>query len=151
MSKGLVMKEKEMNILESEKMRQMPFEVPAGYFEGLQMRLEAIPAEHPRERRVFVPLWQKLSPYVALAACFLLAVFMGNFFLKTQPAVTEDASLQSYQQFIYADLTPVTNPYVVFDDADAAYTESADEDDIVNYLISSGVSSDLIAYALYNY
>lgn len=150
MSKGLVMKEKEMNFLESDNMRQMPFDVPAGYFESLQTRLEAIPAAHPTERRVFVPLWQKISPYLALAACFLSIVFVGNFFLSKQSVGSEDASLQAYQQFIYADLTPVTNPYVVFDDEDY-YTETADEDDIVNYLISSGTSSDLIAYALYNY
>lgn len=141
------------NIFESQEMRRMPYEVPSGYFESLQERLAAIPAQHPLEQTagkvVKITFWQRVSPYVALAACFIMAVVLGNFFLSRQPAVMEDVSLQEYQQYLYSDLMPVTNPYAMFDDS---YVEddSPSEDDIVNYLISSGVSSDMIAYALFN-
>ena len=49
-----------------------------------------------------------------------------------------------------ADLIPVTNPYAIYDDApmDLYTMESSSEDDVVQYLISSGTSVDYIAYLL---
>ena len=65
------------------------YKVPDGYFDSLQKRLEAIPSQHTEERApvVVMPLWTRVRPYVALAACMLMAFFIGNFFLgRNQPS-----------------------------------------------------------------
>ena len=127
------------------------FNVPEGYFDQLQKRLEAIPSEHPLVQTpvVTVPFWNRVRPYVALAACMLMAFAVGNFFLGRNhiPADAEYA----YQDYYYmAELIPVTNPYVIYDDApmDLYTPESSSEDDVVEYLLSSGTSVDYIAYLL---
>ena len=126
------------------------YKVPDGYFDSLQKRLEAIPSQHKevRDPVVAVPLWTKVRPYVALAACMLMAFFVGNFFLGRNSApVPAEFGLQDYYM---ADLIPVTNPYAIYDDApmDLYTMESSSEDDVVQYLISSGTSVDYIAYLL---
>ena len=126
------------------------YKVPEGYFEKLEKRLEAIPSQHAETAAptAVVPLWAKVRPYVALAACMLMAFFVGNFFLgKNQAPASSEIGLQDYYM---ADLVPVTNPYAIYDDAPVElYTpESSSEDDVVQYLISSGTSVDYIAYLL---
>lgn len=126
------------------------YKVPDGYFDSLQKRLEAIPSRHTEERApvVAMPLWTRVRPYVALAACMLMAFFIGNFFLgRNQASAPAEFGLQDYYM---ADLIPVTNPYAIYDDApmDLYTMESSSEDDVVQYLISSGTSVDYIAYLL---
>ena len=126
------------------------YKVPDGYFDSLQKRLEAIPSQHKEVHGpvAAVPLWTKVRPYVALAACMLMAFFVGNFFLGRNSApVPAEFGLQDYYM---ADLIPVTNPYAIYDDApmDLYTMESSSEDDVVQYLISSGTSVDYIAYLL---
>ena len=121
------------------------YKVPDGYFDSLQKRLEAIPSQHKevRDPVVAVPLWTKVRPYVALAACMLMAFFLG----RNSAPVPAEFGLQDYYM---ADLIPVTNPYAIYDDApmDLYSMESSSEDDVVQYLISSGTSVDYIAYLL---
>ena len=126
------------------------YKVPDGYFDSLQKRLEAIPSQHKevRDPVVTVPLWTRVRPYVALAACMLMAFFVGNFFLgRNQASAPAEFGLQDYYM---ADLIPVTNPYAIYDDApmDLYTIEGSSEDDVVQYLISSGTSVDYIAYLL---
>ena len=126
------------------------FNVPEGYFDQLQKRLEAIPSQQTEVVRpaVTVPLWTRVRPYVALAACMLMAFVIGDFFLgrNSAPAPAE-FGLEDYYM---ADLVPVTNPYAIYDDApmDLYTPESSSEEDVVQYLISSGTSVDYIAYLL---
>ena len=65
--------------------KNMPYSTPEGYFEGLQNRLSEISA---RKSRI------NLTPYLALAASFALAMLAGNYILmKTtanQPASDEE-------------------------------------------------------------
>jgi len=126
------------------------YKVPDGYFDSLQKRLEAIPSQQAevRDPVVAVPLWTKVRPYFALAACMLMAFFIGNFFLgRNSASATTEVGLKDYYM---ADLIPVTNPYAIYDDApvDLYTMESSSEDDVVQYLISSGTSVDYIAYLL---
>jgi hypothetical protein len=127
------------------------FNVPEGYFDQLQKRLEAIPSQHPvvQTPAVTVPLWTRVRPYVALAACMMMAFFVGNFFLGRNHLPTE--AEQVMQDYYYmADLIPVTNPYAIYDDSpmELYSPESSSEDDVVEYLLSSGTSVDYIAYLL---
>ena len=53
--------------------KRIEYNVPDGYFEGLRTKLSAIPAQEERPSRV-----QRFAPYLALAACFGVAVLVGN-------------------------------------------------------------------------
>lgn len=126
------------------------YKVPEGYFDSLQKRLEAIPSQHPEVVKpvVAVPLWTRVRPYVALAACMLMAFVVGNFFLgRSQMPASQEVGLEDYYM---ADLIPVTNPYAIYDDSPMElYTpEGSSEDDVLQYLISTGTSVDYIAYLL---
>lgn len=128
------------------------FKVPEGYFDSLQKRLEAIPSEHPLAAPapvVTVPFWTRVRPYVALAACMLMAFAVGNFFLGRNHAPA-DAEYAYPDYYYMAELIPMTNPYAIYDDApmDLYTPESSSEDDVVEYLLSSGTSVDYIAYLL---
>jgi len=75
------------------------YNVPEGYFEGLRTKLSAIPAQEKQPTRV-----QKFAPYLALAACFGLAVLIGNFVLNktTIPAASDDEIIE---YLISSDIT----------------------------------------------
>ena len=93
--------------------------VPEGYFEGLGERLGRIPSE---ETVVEPRAWMKLKPYLALAACFAIAFAIGTAILKTT------VSKQS--------------PDLGMEDEDG----SISEEDIINYLIDTGVSAEQIEF-----
>ena len=128
------------------------FNVPEGYFEQLQTRLQAIPsqqtAQKPAETHkvVAAPFLKRVAPYAAAAACLLGAFFVGNHFIgSVQPQTGE----LSAQDFYYADIIPVTDPYAIFaemDDYSAA--QQVSNEDVIEYLLSSGTSVDYIAYLL---
>lgn len=77
----------------------MNYNVPDGYFENLQKRLSAIPAQVEKPSRM-----QKFTPYLALAACFAIAVMIGNFVLRrsTVPVASEDEIIE---YLIASDIT----------------------------------------------
>lgn len=121
--------------------------VPEGYFGRLQSRLEAIPAQQSQPAKVVSPVWSKVRPYIALAACFIITVCFGNFVLNKSLRPVDDCI--SFEDICYADLIPVTNPYIIYDDAPYTYdVQEATDDDVVEYLISSGASIDYISYLL---
>lgn len=125
------------------------YSVPDGYFESLQTRLMAIPAqqaEPEREQTRVISLWSRVMPYVALAACFALAFFVGSFFLGRSSTPSVGMTVEDYY---YADLIPMTDPYAIYAGAPDTYqVVESSEDDIVEYLISTGASVDYIAYLL---
>ena len=67
--------------------KKIEYKVPDGYFEDLRTRLSAIPAQEKQPTR-----FQKFAPYLALAACFAVAVVAGNLILNrtAMPAASED-------------------------------------------------------------
>lgn len=123
------------------------YNVPEGYFDGLKARLERIPAEHPAApaRRPFT--WMRIRPYVALAACLALLLTAGTILLDRK-ADLSGTSESIYEQMMYSDLIPDTDPDSIFG-APSSPGESYDisDEDIVDYLISSGASAELIALA----
>ena len=116
-------------------LRKCPYSVPEGYFDSLKERAMkyAKPAPVFQFKRV-------LYTAVSMAAMFILMVTAGTFFLKgVTPA--EDLTEEDYMVFTdgYIDLE-------LYDDglseqyADASITD----EDIVEYLIYTGVSEELI-------
>ncbi len=117
------------------------FSVPEGYFESLKDRLGAI----PEGRSVIEPgLWMRVRPYTALAACFIFAFVVGTSLLQ-KTSVQESLADKYYKEIVYADMIPLTDPNAIFYGTDEIETLS--EEDIINYLIESGVPTEQIAYA----
>ena len=113
--------------------------VPEGYFGNLQERLSAIPAQHavaeaPRGVR-------RLMPYAAIAASMLLAVTVGNWILR-RTAVRDVQG--DYDSMLIAEVLGTSQI-----DYDREEDESADfltDDDIVEYLIATGTTVELLDY-----
>ena len=120
--------------------RKPEFRVPDGYFDKLKARLEEIPA-----KEVQVTMWQKIRPYLALAASFLIMLGVGTGILKMTTGLNVSDDDQFYYELGYADLIPVT-----YADPSLYESEEADEissEDIEDYLIATGVSIEKINYS----
>lgn len=79
--------------------KKIEYKVPDDYFEDLRTRLSAIPAQEKQPTR-----FQKFAPYLALAACFAVAVLAGNLILSrtAMPAASEDEIIE---YLINSDIT----------------------------------------------
>lgn len=129
------MKDSERNIMYDDSLRKCPYSVPEGYFDSLKERAMkyAQPAPVFQFKRV-------LYTAVSMAAMFILMVTAGTFFLKgVTPA--EDLTEEDYMVFTdgYIDLE-------LYDDGlSEQYADaSISNEDIVEYLIYTGVSEELI-------
>ena len=80
--------------------------VPQGYFDTLKSRLSDIPSQDAR-----VSPWDKVRPYITLAACFVVSVTAGSFLLNRTTGEPEGY----YDYLAAADLIPVTDPFFVMD------------------------------------
>ncbi|MCQ2184709.1 MAG: hypothetical protein MJY62_04795 [Bacteroidales bacterium] len=100
--------------------RKMPYNVPEGYFETLDQKMMGAVAAHinKKQRRPVV----RLVPYFAFTAVIAVMVVAGTVFLRS---VTGQTDFQGYDQtFAESTLT---------------------DEDILNYLIDSGCSTDYFA------
>lgn len=107
---------------------KMSYSVPEGYFEALNGRLAARRAERSAMRR--------LAPYLSMAAMFAAIALVGTAVLKkVSPA---DDALE-YEKFMYSEFLLMTEPEEVYYSQNSEQSEISEED-IINYLIHSGVS-----------
>ena len=111
--------------------------VPEGYFQDLQQRLQAIPAQQAQSPRGIV----RLAPYFAYAASIAILALVGSFIIRrTAVSNQEEAIAQwSYVSYLAQSLDP--------DCATFEWEEySLEDDDIVNYLVDEGLTLEEIAY-----
>lgn len=111
--------------------------VPEGYFEELQMKLSRIP-----QAAAAVTPWGKVRPYLALAAAFAALVVSGTAILRN--TVHSGAGLSDEDMLGYIQLIPATDPYLLYEEE---WGESYSDEDIVEFLIETGVSLEQLAYA----
>ena len=115
--------------------------VPEGYFDDLKARLNSIPVEsataHPGP-------WSRVRPYLALAASFAAIVLIGNAILKD--TTKSQSADQFYGENSYADIVSITNPEIFYN-VEEFDVEDISDDDIINYLIETGVRAEHLAYA----
>ena len=79
--------------------KKLNYSVPDGYFENLKTRLSAIPEQEKRPSRI-----ARVTPYFALAACFAVAVVVGQSILrKTAVPAASDEEIIEY--LISSDIT----------------------------------------------
>lgn len=121
------------------------FKVPENYFEDLERRLMGIPDAETKK----VSPWTRVTPYLALAASFAAIVISATVILKSTAGSVRDSSV--YEDYIeLAALVPRTAPYSIYDKSFDEEEEST-YDDVVEYLIHSGVSLESIGYIAENY
>jgi len=143
------------DILESLKAKGNPYGVPGGYFDSLKERLSKIPSaegvpsitqETETRETPSVTLWQKIKPLVAIAAAFLIMVTAGTALLrKATPSSSEHDEIIAN----YTYVAPYTDPYAIYDEESSDENAPTDED-LIEYLISTGVSTEHIEYIANN-
>lgn len=109
----------ERNILkDNTELKSTPFTVPEGYFEGLKAELKTIPKQQAKPAKIVK--WQPFIRFASIAAVVAALITAGAFFLGKDG---EDAGFTVIQEEAnyYADLQSLT------------------EEDIIEYLISTGV------------
>ena len=131
------MKDSERNIMYDDSLRKCPYSVPEGYFDSLKER--AAKYAQPTPAPVF-QFKRVLYTAVSMAAMFILMVTAGTFFLKGVTSA-EDLTEEDYMVF--------TDGYIDLEVYDGALSEqyaeaSITDEDIVEYLIYTGVSEELI-------
>jgi hypothetical protein len=132
------MKDSERNIMYDDSLRKCPYSVPEGYFESLKER--AVTYSKPAPAPVF-QFKRILTTAVSMAAMFVLMVTAGTFLLEnTTPE--EDLTQEDYIVFSdgYFGLEMYDDGGLSEQYADA----SISDEDIVEYLIYTGVSEELI-------
>ena len=131
------MKDSERNIMYDDSLRKCPYSVPEGYFDSLKER--AAKYAQPTPAPVF-QFKRVLYTAISMAAMFILMVTAGTFFLKGVTSA-EDLTEEDYMVFTdgYIDLE-------LYDDGlSEQYADaSISNEDIVEYLIYTGVSEELI-------
>lgn len=116
------------------KLKQMPYSVPEGYFESFRVeKAETSPK---------AGLWIRIAPYAAMAAVFALLVTVGNFFLEK---TTTDYMMTEEDYILFSDNAMSTIAYEMVYGDQVAEAEIMDED-IINYLIYTGVSAEELEY-----
>lgn len=121
--------------------------VPPGYFDSLRTRLRRIPVEDGTEAEE-VTAWTRIRPLVALAASIAVLFVCGTFVLNLATKSASPSSGESdYMEYAYM-ITPNTDPYAVYSGAPSVISDaSTTSEDVVNYLIETGVSLEQISYA----
>ena len=117
-------------------LKQMPYKVPEGYFESF--KAEAV---KPLVRNI--NFWNRMAPYAAMAAVFVFLVTAGTFLLERsvpQYQMTEEDYL------MFSDNMMTSIAYELEYGDQLADAQISDED-IINYLIYTGVTPEHIELA----
>ena len=123
-----------------EKIGKAAYGVPEGYFNDLKNRLGAI----PQEQAAIPGPWTRIRPYLAMAACFAAILLAGNSVLRH--TVSNSPASQFAGEPTYAEMISLTHPEVFMNEIEYE-NEGMTEDDIINYLIESGVEMEYLAYS----
>lgn len=122
------MKTQDNDILKQDgNLKEMPFSLPERYMESLRKELKTIPQRNTKK----IPIFNRIIPYVSLAAAFAMIVTIGGFILEK----TTETDL-SYEDYIVFS-EDITN--TIFYNTETQYAEAFSDEDIIEYLIHTGV------------
>ena len=122
------MKTQDNDILKQDgNLKEMPFSLPEGYMESLRKELKTIPQRNTKK----IPIFNRIIPYVSLAAAFAVIVTIGGFILEK--TTQQDLSYEDY--IVFSD--DMTNTLLY--DTDELYADALSDDDIIEYLIYTGI------------
>jgi hypothetical protein len=126
------MKEMKRDILsENPQLRKQAYTAPDGYFE--EFRSQINPYREAQQK------WtEKLVPFVSMAATFILMVTAGTFFLqRTTPS-------EEFTQEDFLVFSSEVSRMDYYEEMDHIADAGIADEDIVEYLIYSGVSAEEI-------
>lgn len=115
--------------------------LPDGYFEDLKGRLSALPYRSSSVKRNAI---HSLAPYLAIAACMVIGLVLGNLVLP-KPAYPEMQA--DYESMLVADVLRDAVYYDNFMGEETA--EGVSDDDIIEYLVGSGMSVEQFNFEEY--
>ena len=97
--------------------KQMPYSVPEGYMQSMQQKMEAIPdrAKGVGSGAAASP-WQKVSPYLALAAVFAAAFVIGGTLLKRTTSASSSEEIAAYYMDSDLTLAQLEDAYFYYED-----------------------------------
>lgn len=126
------MKEMKTDILaDNPQLRRQVYTAPEGYFEEFKSQIR--PYQEARQG------WaERLAPYLSMAAAFILIVSAGTFFLQRTTS-SDDFTQEDY--LLFANTKVNVDDY---DDTDHIADASMGEEDIIEYLIYSGITAEEI-------
>ncbi len=128
------MKEKERDILaDRPELRNMPYTLPNGYFEGFRLNMEAYGKRRSRRKR--------LSYVSAAASVALLAA--GGALLSRSTSPADEFTQEDYLVFSNSMINSIHSEY--YEDPSGQYADAEmANDDIIDYLIYSGITAEEI-------
>jgi hypothetical protein len=132
------MKDSERNIMYDDSLRKCPYSVPEGYFESLKER--AVTYSKPAPAPVF-QFKRILTTAVSMAAMFVLMVTAGTFLLEN---TTQEEDLTQEDYIVFSDGYFGLEMYDDGGLSEQYADASISDEDIVEYLIYTGVSEELI-------
>ena len=129
----------EKDILKSApELKNLPYSIPDGYFDRLKAEAMNNVRESEERQRPFIA---RLAPYAAVAAAFVFLVTAGTFLLERTTRATQSEMDEFY---FYSNMIPVTDPYAVETIKVDYENDILEDEDIIEYLIYSGVTAEVI-------
>ena len=117
-------------------LKQMPYTVPEGDFEAFKVQ-----AAKPMVRRI--DFRARIAPYAAMAAVFIFMVTAGTFFLEKS---VPEYQMTEEDYVMFSDNFMNTIAYEMEYGSALAEAELSEED-IINYLIYTGVTAEQIEFS----
>ena len=114
-------------------LKENPFTVPEGYFESFKTE-----ARKPMVRKV--NFMDRIAPYAAVAAMFVFLVTVGTLFLDN---TTTEYEMTEEDYVLFSDSMMNSLAYEMGYMSQTAEAEISEED-IINYLIYTGVTAEQI-------
>lgn len=131
------MKQTDKDILKDfAELRRMPYSVPEGYFDTFRREMK-------KPQTQVVSLWSRIMPYASVAAVFIFLVSAGTFILE-RTTDTRDFTQEDY--ILFSENFSLNTIYQVHEETQLADASLADED-IIEYLIYTGISAEEIEYS----
>lgn len=120
----------------SSELKKTPYSVPEGYFESI--RSASYRTENLIEPR---GIFSRMAPYLSMAAAFAVIAMVGTVLLRN----TDASDQMTYEDYIIHSDMMVSSVYE--NDYQVADAETAlAEEDIINYLIYTGVTAENIQF-----
>ncbi|MBQ9185172.1 MAG: hypothetical protein IJ151_04805 [Bacteroidales bacterium] len=116
-------------------MKQNPHITPEGYFSDLKSRLHNIP-----DVQEMPSAWQRVKPHLAMAAAFLAIVTAGTAILRNTAGNPALSTTDVYSQYELAQLVRTPSPYLYDEDTYEEEVSEPTEEELIEYLISTGVT-----------
>ena len=132
------MKDFERDILQEASLKNIPYSVPEGYFEAFKEK--AVKYSKPAE---VAPMQFKrmLTTTISMAAMFIIMVTAGTMLLK---GVTPEEDLTEEDYIVFSDGYLELEMYDTYGMAEQYADASVSKEDIIEYLIYTGVSQEFI-------